>query len=143
MSKANKITGILMIIVALCVVALSIVGYLKYKDVQYINQNNNEVHVTVSSTDDPTFVSSGEYQYIDYKPQDKQIEFKKQEETISYNLDTSKRTEFKFNDKIDENSVKIETPNKKVKFSFFESYKDDAKTVIILNNSHKGDIKDE
>lgn len=144
MSKANKIAASLIMITASIVIVISIIGYMKYKDVQYINQNANKVHVVMGSANDPLTVSPGEYQYIDFNKQDKKrpIEFKKPEESTTYLLDTNdKHVKIKFSDDLDVENVKIQPPNKTVKFNFFKSYKDKAITTIILNKEHKGDVK--
>ena len=86
-------------------------------------------------------INSGEYQYVDYKPNGKELEIKKIDSDETYNIDLSdKHIELTGDEEVDNGSVFIDAPSQKVKFNLFESYKNESKTKILMNKSQMKEV---
>ena len=88
----------------------------------------------MQSSDDMTNINSGEYQYVDYKPNGKELDFKQDDNSDIYTIDLDdKRIKLTKSDDVDYDHIIIKSPNKKVKFSLFKSFNEKAKTEVIMN----------
>ena len=141
LTKLNKIVATILGFAAIIVVSIVIISFIKHKEVNYINSHIESVDVTSASSDQIMRINSGEYQYVDYKPNGKELEIKKMDNDETYNIDlTDKHIELKGDDKVDNGSVFIDAPSQKVKFNLFESYKDKSKTKIMINKSQMKEV---
>lgn len=141
MTKVNKIIATMLGFAAIIVVSIVIISFIKHREVNYINSHIESVDVTSAASDQVMKINSGEYQYVDYKPNGKELEIKKMDNDETYNIDlTDKHIELKGDDEVDNGSVFIDAPSQKVKFNLFESYKDKSKTKIMINKSQMKEV---
>lgn len=137
MIDTKKLTISLTIIFVIIVTSLIIIASIKQQDVKYINSHIGSFNAETVTTHDKVKLQSGTYDINDFKPNGKELDISKKEsnEIYSINLD-DKHIEYRKDNNLDKNEVKIKTPSKHVDFSFFKSNKDKAKITIYSNDKH-------
>lgn len=141
LTKANKVIATMIGFAAIIVISIVIISFIKHQEVNYINSHIETIDVTFGTSDQMMKINSGEYQYVDYKPNGKELEIKKIDSDETYNIDLSdKHIELTGNEEVDNGSVFIDAPSQKVKFNLFESYKDESKTKILMNKSQMKEV---
>lgn len=141
LNKLNKIIAILMSVIAVVVIAIVIISFFKYKEVNYINSHIESIEVTSSTSDEKSNINSGKYQFVDYKPNGKELEIKQIDSNETYNIDLKdKHFELTGKNEIENGEVYIKAPSKKVDFNLFKSYKDKSKTKIMMNKDQLKEV---